>query len=272
MTATRMNTPAVINTTTVAGSGSSSSNSFSTSTATANMMIHRDQHQIRNHFLNTLGIVRPVVDQHHGEQTDDDDDDHPERRQSQHEALKYDHGDDDDDDASMTDALTTSANKPTASASSSRRRLVSFRPSVQVRTIPSHREYSKDIRETLWNGTVAVSEIVRRNTREYTTEGWTMEGVLEEDNFVRLPSGDLVHPTTHQFEQQQTQRLQEEQQKRKKTKSYAYKSVAQCLSFGIPPQRLSKKTKKKKSSSSTTISRRTTSRGVSASRIVAAIQ
>ena len=191
-------------------------------------MIHRNQHQIRAHFLNSLGIVRaqasPTTVVLEGDASIDATNHTKDQQQqpTQHENLKY--------NAAVEAQHTT---KDTSHSSH-----VSFCDTVEIRAIPSHRDYDAPTRCDLWNSVSAVAEIVRRNTLEYTAEGWSFAGVLEEDAFVPLPSGELLHPATYQKQQQ----LAQQRKRQKKKKSYAYKSVAQCLSFSstVPAQQSGK--------------------------------
>lgn len=160
----------------------------------AAMMIHRDQHQIRAQFLHSLGIVKPTPAA-------------TEEPSTQQEDLKYDN--------------TATNDNPNQK--------ISFAAHVTVKEIPSHREYSEEERLDLWNGAQAVAESVQRNTVEFRAEGWDWETVLEEESFVRLSSGELIHPATHQ-RQQEERRLKEQARKRRKNqRQYKYKSITACL-------------------------------------------
>lgn len=199
-------------------------------------MIYRDQYQIRAQFLQSLGIVRAAPTSSSSETanttaTSSNQEESTvattakQQQQPQHhvEALKYnreddihtDTDDDDDDDSQQS--------------------RVSFRDTVVIVEIPSYRDYPDAIRQDLWNGVKAVAEIVQRNTVEYQAEGWDWHKVLEEDAFVTLPTGELLHPATYKKQQDEKamRKRQLEQQKRKK-KGYAYKSVAACLNFSTP--------------------------------------
>ena len=191
----------------------------------AGSMIHRDQHQIRAQFLNSLGIVRaapptmtPLVSSATIAVEDSD-----ALKQPQHvQLLKYNAADE---------------------APPRKTTRISFDSHVHIRTIPSYTEYDAATRLQLWNGMAVVAAMVRRNTLEYTSEGWNMAGVLEEDEFVQ----GMYHPVTYQ-------RLQQEkkQKKKKKSKSYAYKSVAQCLSFAPPQQQPKRKSRRPRKTAGTT--------------------
>lgn len=165
-------------------------------------IIHRDQHQIRAQFLNSLGIVKAAPNS-----------------SSTPEKLKCDDGNDQvvpvvsrDDDSTTTTCIPK----------------VSFAVQLEdIQEIPSHRAYSAATRQDLWNGQQAVAAIVQRCTVEFLAEGWDWEQVLEEDAFVTLPNGDLIHPAMLQKQQQDKQA----RQRKKKQKQYKYKSITACLDF-----------------------------------------
>ncbi|CAB9528999.1 expressed unknown protein [Seminavis robusta] len=189
-------------------------------TPSTSSLLHRNQYQIRAQFLNSLGIVRDVVP------TDDDSEDEMEgTNDNGKQPLEFMREDDDHDMQQQTQ--------------------VTFALDVSLHEIPSHRDYSPEDKLAIWNGSKQVSAIVQRNTVEYAAEGWCVEGVLEEDSFVQLPSGELVHPAT--LEQQQRiakQRKLRMQAEKRRKQGYAYKSVADCLNFHQKPVKAKRRKQK----------------------------
>lgn len=219
--------------------------------------IHRDQHQVRTSFLTTLGIAsssNTVEEEEDGDsrmEVDDDDDidNITSQQQAQHEELKCIHPST-EPEGPLPNTIPSSPTRTSTSSS------VSFSGTVHVRPIPSHRYYDATTKSNLWNGVAAVAAIVRRNTIEYTSEGWNLEGVLEEDAFVQTNGGELVHPATYQQQQKELRQRRQQKKNKKKLGSYGYKSMTQCIfTFGsaAPP------TRKASRSGRTSSSRRTSS-------------
>ena len=73
---------------------------------------------------------------------------------------------------------------------------VSFSGQVQVVDIPHHDEYSDSLRDRLWNSTREIHKIVKRNLIEFLADGWDWRSAKEENEFAKLPTGELVHPAT----------------------------------------------------------------------------
>lgn len=75
---------------------------------------------------------------------------------------------------------------------------VSFNREVQVVDIPHYDEYSDSLRDRLWNSTRDIRKLVKRNLIEFLADGWDWRSAKEENEFTRLPTGELVHPATWQ--------------------------------------------------------------------------
>eukprot|EP00566_Odontella_aurita_P012931 CAMPEP_0113560968 /NCGR_PEP_ID=MMETSP0015_2-20120614/19726_1 /TAXON_ID=2838 /ORGANISM="Odontella" /LENGTH=475 /DNA_ID=CAMNT_0000462733 /DNA_START=306 /DNA_END=1733 /DNA_ORIENTATION=+ /assembly_acc=CAM_ASM_000160 len=72
---------------------------------------------------------------------------------------------------------------------------VTFSPTSTCRPIPSRHSYSRRVRRALWNTSDQMRTSVERNTIEYLSEGWTKDGVLEEEDMYADPTtGKYVHP------------------------------------------------------------------------------
>eukprot|EP00977_Amphora_coffeiformis_P017131 scaffold5479_cov199-Amphora_coffeaeformis.AAC.70 len=85
-----------------------------------------------------------------------------------------------------TPTSTTTTTTPTTT--------LNFHPIVTVHPIPSHRAYSSRIRRTVWTSARELHDAVERNCEEFAAEGWTVEGVLDEDQLIRGADGSLIHP------------------------------------------------------------------------------
>jgi hypothetical protein len=72
---------------------------------------------------------------------------------------------------------------------------VSFFHKVQVLRIPSRKHYPEDMKKNLWASLSEITENAKRNSIEYTAEGWDWRTVLEEKDMYRHPrTGEYVHP------------------------------------------------------------------------------
>lgn len=72
---------------------------------------------------------------------------------------------------------------------------IQFNSVVQVKTIPSHFDYSDRVRRHLWSNRHELRESTQRNMREFAFEGWNVRGVIEEDDmFFDRRSLEFVHP------------------------------------------------------------------------------
>jgi hypothetical protein len=80
---------------------------------------------------------------------------------------------------------------------------VSFFHKVQVLRIPSRKQYPDEMKKSLWATLSEISENAKRNSIEYTAEGWDWRTVLEEKDMYRHPrTGEYVHPVHVQREYQ----------------------------------------------------------------------
>lgn len=134
---------------------------------------------------------------------------------------------------------------------------VSFVDVVSVVEIPSHREYGDAIKQDLWNGLAQLAASVQRNSLEFQSEGYNWQNCLEEHDFVRLPSGELMHPTTYNKRQQRLAHEKRMKKKKQMKKEGGYKSIAACLSF--PTHNYS--APKKRATTATKSGRKTVVRG-----------
>ncbi|KAL3925363.1 MAG: hypothetical protein SGARI_005856 [Bacillariaceae sp.] len=72
---------------------------------------------------------------------------------------------------------------------------VSFFNKVQVMRIPSRKDYPDDMKKAMWSSTSEISSNAKRNSLEYTYEGWNWRTVLEEqDMYMHEKTGALYHP------------------------------------------------------------------------------
>jgi len=73
--------------------------------------------------------------------------------------------------------------------------VVRFDNEVTIQPIASHKQYSKRIRNELWNDSKNIQENAYRNRIEYEAEGMEWEFVLEEeDMYVDPQTGERIHP------------------------------------------------------------------------------
>jgi hypothetical protein len=72
---------------------------------------------------------------------------------------------------------------------------IQFNSVVQIKTIPSHVDYSDRVRKHLWSNRHELRESTERNMREFAFERWSVHHVLEEDDmFYDRRSLEFVHP------------------------------------------------------------------------------
>jgi hypothetical protein len=72
---------------------------------------------------------------------------------------------------------------------------IQFNCNVSVVPIPSHSRYSDRIKKQLWSNSKEISMNARRNIREFSSEEWNWEKVVEEDEmFLDTQSNELIHP------------------------------------------------------------------------------
>lgn len=96
--------------------------------------------------------------------------------------------------SSCSQPLSTASPGDSSASSTGRKernRSVSFDASVKVHLIPSHADYSKRIRPTLWTSGPEAQQSVARNCFEYASEGW--EPTHCEEYMVDY-FGEPVHP------------------------------------------------------------------------------
>jgi hypothetical protein len=72
---------------------------------------------------------------------------------------------------------------------------VRFNTVVSGVKIPSHNQYSRRIKQTLWRDRYELSEMVERNTTEFHAENYDWnQVVLDDEMYVDATSGEKVHP------------------------------------------------------------------------------
>jgi len=72
---------------------------------------------------------------------------------------------------------------------------VRFNTVVSGIKIPSHNQYSRRVKQTLWRDRYELSEMVERNTTEFHAENYDWnQVVLDEEMYVDTTSGERVHP------------------------------------------------------------------------------
>jgi hypothetical protein len=72
---------------------------------------------------------------------------------------------------------------------------IQFNCKVSVIPIPSHSRYSDRIKKKLWSNSKEISMNAKRNMREYSSEEWNWEKVVEEDEmFLDTHSNEHIHP------------------------------------------------------------------------------
>lgn len=76
-----------------------------------------------------------------------------------------------------------------------RKRSIRFDSEVRVISIPSHSEYSKNLKEFIWNSPREIQQNASRNRREFAAEGWNWRNVVEEDQmYLDRSSLEFIHP------------------------------------------------------------------------------
>ena len=72
---------------------------------------------------------------------------------------------------------------------------IQFNTHVTVIQIPSHSQYSNRIKQRLWSNREEISQNAKRNLREFASEGWDVNKVVEEDKmFLDACSKEFIHP------------------------------------------------------------------------------
>mmetsp|Transcript_1068 Transcript_1068/g.1514 ORF Transcript_1068/g.1514 Transcript_1068/m.1514 type:complete len:147 (+) Transcript_1068:119-559(+) len=78
---------------------------------------------------------------------------------------------------------------------SKRKRKVHFTPTVQVVKIPARMDYPDEIKQAMWSSSAEINQNARRNRREFASEDWNPENVVEEDQmFFDKRSNEYIHP------------------------------------------------------------------------------
>lgn len=159
-----------------------------------NTTVSRDDDEIRARLLNTLGI-RKEADDRMGERvlggTSSSaatavvsllEQEGPQKRMSLNDSAE--HRSSNNDNKGLLPKRR-----------SSRKRVVKFDTDVLVQPIPSHRQFSKRIKRTLWTNREELQDMAHRNTVEYQAEGWDPSRVLEDDDmYVDATTLEKVHP------------------------------------------------------------------------------
>ncbi|GMH56919.1 hypothetical protein TrRE_jg2678, partial [Triparma retinervis] len=70
---------------------------------------------------------------------------------------------------------------------------VSFSEDVKVLPIPLRHEYSSRIRSHMYSSAEELYRNASRNTKEFMSEGWSVDGVVEEEGMITW-GGQLIHP------------------------------------------------------------------------------
>jgi hypothetical protein len=72
---------------------------------------------------------------------------------------------------------------------------VRFHSKVSVVRIPSREHYPEAMKRTMWSSMQEISINARRNTLEFSSEGWDWRTATEEqDMYIHPETGDYVHP------------------------------------------------------------------------------
>jgi hypothetical protein len=87
--------------------------------------------------------------------------------------------------------------KQTSVLHKKRARNVSFRDSVKVRTIPSHREFDQTTWDSMWITSEVAHMERQRNRFEFWADGGDWRTAVEEDAMVPGLDGRLFHPATY---------------------------------------------------------------------------
>lgn len=82
---------------------------------------------------------------------------------------------------------------------------VRFEENVSIIEIPSHRSYSRDTKQRMWNGTRQIRADANRNKIEWAADGRDWKNCKEEDEMLTL-AGELIHPVTYLSLQRCSQR------------------------------------------------------------------
>ena len=73
--------------------------------------------------------------------------------------------------------------------------MLRFDSSIDVVAIPSHAAYTDSMRKSIWSTRKEIAQNARRNRREFASENWKWEDVIEEDQmFYDQNSHTHIHP------------------------------------------------------------------------------
>ena len=89
-------------------------------------------------------------------------------------------------------ATNTSCNSMSKKTKSKRR--VSLYTDVAVVPIPTRTEYPDLIRERIWSSASELCQNAARNTIEFAAEGFDWRNAAEDEQMVKSPSGERIHP------------------------------------------------------------------------------
>jgi len=101
---------------------------------------------------------------------------------------------DDDNDVHKKEERNQEEEQPIKMTPPGKRRVRFSDASNRVHLIPSHRAYTEEERNTIWTSTEESDEIYYNCSLEYAYEGWTVDGVLEEDQLWIQSDGSVIHP------------------------------------------------------------------------------
>lgn len=94
--------------------------------------------------------------------------------------------------------LTASSSHASCNSSLSKKskskRKVSLHNDVAVMPIPSRTEYSSLVKERLWSSANDLYRNAVRNSIEFASEGWNWRTVADDEQMIRSPSGERIHP------------------------------------------------------------------------------
>mmetsp|Transcript_75141 Transcript_75141/g.113237 ORF Transcript_75141/g.113237 Transcript_75141/m.113237 type:complete len:212 (+) Transcript_75141:94-729(+) len=102
-----------------------------------------------------------------------------------------------EDPASLTlsSSVVSEVSSVALSDGESASRKLTFNEEVSVCPIPKREEYSKRIREHLWNSPQDMMMNCERNSIEFAAEGWDWRNSLEDEHMYRcVATNELIHP------------------------------------------------------------------------------
>jgi transcription initiation factor TFIID subunit TAF12 len=82
--------------------------------------------------------------------------------------------------------------------------------------IPSKNQYPDEMKRMLWGSVKEITENARRNTIEYSADGWDWKTATEEhDMYLDKRTGEYIHPVHIQRLQKQLQEKQQQKQQQR---------------------------------------------------------